>query len=328
MPSIFLSPSLQTGNNYYGGGTEAQYMGYVADALEPYLSADNITYTRSKLPNTLANAINTSNAGNYDLHLALHSNAAPEGKEGQFRGIQAYYYPGSAKGRQAAEDLADSLRSIYPDPDLVYTVPTTTIAEVRKTKAPSVLMEIGYHDNASDSSWIKNNIQKIAEYIAKGLTEYFKIPDNGVCTERGAKLSEISGNINTYVSACTASGALNIRSNAGLDSYIVGQIPHNEKALLLDNSMSEWAKIRYNSTEGFSSKKYLCVCKRNADRQVGVVTTGGANLNLRSKPSLSSNIIGRIPDKSTVEIISAEGKWYKVIYMGAMGYVLSDFLTV
>ena len=32
-------------------------------------------------------SIRASNAGNYDLHLALHSNAAPEGQYGQIRGI-------------------------------------------------------------------------------------------------------------------------------------------------------------------------------------------------------------------------------------------------
>ena len=36
MPDIFLSPSLQPGNLYINGGNEAQYMGYLADALERY----------------------------------------------------------------------------------------------------------------------------------------------------------------------------------------------------------------------------------------------------------------------------------------------------
>lgn len=50
---------------------------------------------------TAASSIRASNAGNYDLHLALHSNAAPEGQYGQARGILVFYYPGSVQGQRA-----------------------------------------------------------------------------------------------------------------------------------------------------------------------------------------------------------------------------------
>jgi N-acetylmuramoyl-L-alanine amidase len=167
MPRIFLSPSLQPFNPYINGGNEAQYMGYVADALEPYLQKNNIQYTRSRMPNTLSNAINTSNQGSYDLHLALHSNASPESQAGRFRGIQGYYYPTSTKGRKAAEDLTNALKPIYPDPDLVYTVPSTTIVELKRTKAPAVLMEIGYHDNLQDADWIKQTFRILPPHSLK-----------------------------------------------------------------------------------------------------------------------------------------------------------------
>lgn len=327
MPNIFLSPSLQTGNYYAGGGTEAQYMGYVADALEPYLRANNITYTRSKLPNTLANAIRTSNAGNYDLHLALHSNAAPEGREGQFRGIQGYYYPTSQKGKKAAQDLTDSLKNIYPDPELVYTVPTTTIAEVRKTKAPAVLMEIGYHDNSSDAQWIKNNIQNIARALAMGLTVYFSLPFKDVCVSSGGKISTDSPQTGNYVRACTNdSSPLNIREQADRTAALLGQIPAGEKAILIDNPQNGWAKIRYNAVEGYASADYLCVCNNEGGTGKGIVQTGGSNLNLRSAPSLTANIIGRIPDGATVNVLGTHDAWLRVNYMGATGYVLSDFI--
>ena len=35
MPSIYLSPSTQEYNPYYGGGNEEYYMNLVADAMEP-----------------------------------------------------------------------------------------------------------------------------------------------------------------------------------------------------------------------------------------------------------------------------------------------------
>ncbi len=328
MPDIFLSPSLQTGNFYVGGGTEAQYMGYLADALEPYLSVNGIGFTRSRLPNTLANAIKQSNAGNYDLHLALHSNAAPDDKKGEIRGIQGYYYPTSTKGRAVAEALTEALKDIYPDPELVYTVPTTTIAEVRRTKAPAVLMEIGYHDNVQDEEWIKNNIQRIAASLAKGLTDYFGLPFREVCTERGARIDG-STEPDTYVAVCTQNGSpLNIRAGAGLNNQIVGTIPSGQKALLLEGPQNGWARLRYNAVEGYSSANYLCSCRSDSASTAGRVNTDGGNLNLRAAPSVNSSIIGRIPDGTTVTIIATSGNWYKVSYLGATGYVLSDFVTV
>ncbi len=328
MPNIFLSPSLQPFNPYINGGNEAQYMGYLADALEPYLTKNNITYTRSRMPNTLANAINTSNQGNYDLHLALHSNAAPEGREGQFRGIQGYYYPTSTSGRRAAQDLVDSLKPIYPLPDLVYTVPSTTIAELRRTKAPAVLMEIGYHDNLEDADWIKANIQNIAAALAKGLTTYFNIPFREVCTVVGQNINTASNvQINAYVSICTNDGSLlNIRSAPNTQSTIVGQIPTGQKALLLDRAPDGWAKIRYNAIEGYSFGDFLCTCT-DLNQRLARVNTQGGNLNLRAQPNLTSQIIGRIPDNSTVTVLDSQGAWYRVNYMGATGYVLGDFLS-
>ena len=39
---------------------------------------------------------------------------------------------------------------------------TTTIGEVRRTKAPAVLIEFAYHDNEEDANWIKANIEPMA----------------------------------------------------------------------------------------------------------------------------------------------------------------------
>ena len=79
MPIIYLSPSTQESNFYVNGGTEEEIMNQLADRMVPYLDASGIRYTRNTPSMTAATSIAASNAGNYDLHLALHSNAAPEG---------------------------------------------------------------------------------------------------------------------------------------------------------------------------------------------------------------------------------------------------------
>ena len=166
MPIIYLSPSTQENNLYVNGGTEEEWMNRLADAMEPYLTASGIRYSRNTPDMTAASSIRASNAGNYDLLLALHSNAAPEGQYGQIRGILVFYYPGSVQGQRAATLVADGLKTLYPLPNRVRAEPTTSVGEVRRVRAPSVFLELGYHDNADDAAWIKNNLE--AMLVQKG----------------------------------------------------------------------------------------------------------------------------------------------------------------
>lgn len=177
MPSLYLSPSVQEYNQYVTGtGSEEYYMNLVADAMVPYLRASGITFTRNNPYDTLSQVIAQSNAGNYDFHLALHSNAAPPNLAGAIQGPDIYYYATSTAGQQAANIFADNLKAIYPNPSLVATIPNTSLAELRRTKAPANLIELAYHDNPADAQWIIDNIDPIARNLVLSLTEYFGIP--------------------------------------------------------------------------------------------------------------------------------------------------------
>ncbi len=176
MPSVFLSPSLQEWNPYINGGNEEYYMNLIADAIEPYLRASGITYARNTPTQTLSQAIAQSNAGNYDLHLAIHSNAAPAQSSGSVRGTDVYYYPTSSRGKRAAEIIAENFRDIYPLPDRVRTVASTSLAELKRTKAPAVLIETAYHDNLADAEWIQENIGAIGRNLAQSVARFLGVP--------------------------------------------------------------------------------------------------------------------------------------------------------
>ncbi len=172
MADVFLSPSTQEYNEYYdGGGNEEYYMNIITDELIPYLEAMGISYGRNDPAGTFVDSIRKSNSGDYALHLALHSNASPPQSAGKTRGVQVYYYPYSTKGRRAAEIFAEKLREIYPLPEKVKTVPTTSLGEIVRTKAPAVLIELAYHDNPDDAEWIRDNINETAQLLALGTKE-------------------------------------------------------------------------------------------------------------------------------------------------------------
>lgn len=242
MPTIYLSPSTQEFNPYVGGGNEEYYMNLIADSMVPYLIASGIQFVRNTPDMTAATSIAASNSGNYDLHLALHSNASG-GVAGSVRGTEIFYYPQSADGKRFADIAAKNLKTIYPLPDLVKTVPTTTLGEVARTRAPGVLIEFAYHDNPQDAQWIRDNIDRIAANVVLSLTEYFGIPFNTPQPTYNATVS-------------TMGGYLNMRYNPSLQSSIVGSIPNGATVTVVANKPG-WALVNYNGIVGYVSDSYL-----------------------------------------------------------------------
>ncbi len=198
MPIIYLSPSTQEFNPYVTAGNEETWMNLLADTMEPILTASGIQYDRNTPDMTAASSIRASNAGNYDLHLALHSNASGPDQAGQNRGILAFYYPGSPRGTEAAELLANGLKNIYPLPNLVRAVPTTTLGEVRRVRAPAVLLELGFHDNPDDALWVTTHVPAIAENLVLSLTEFFGIPFFLTSSPRPGLVQASAGSVPVY----------------------------------------------------------------------------------------------------------------------------------
>lgn len=257
MPSIFLSPSVQDFNQYYdNSGSEEYYMNLIADAMEPYLDASGISFVRNNPNASLSQAIRESNAGNFDLHLALHSNAAPEYLSGELMGPDFYYYTRSNNGMRAASILADNYMRIYPDPSKVTIMPTTSLAEVTRTRAPSVLAELAYHDNPADAEWIKNNIENIAANLVEGLTIYFGIPfirpsGNGSNMGSGTGTTDY-----TNATVVTERDRLNIRRYPSLDSQVITQAPKGARMTVYCLT-GEWYVVDYNGVLGFAYSEYV-----------------------------------------------------------------------
>lgn len=174
MPDLFLSPSTQEYNPYIDGGNEEYYMNLIADAMEPYLREQGISFERNDPALGVGSSVAMSNARPFRLHLAIHSNASPAESAGKNRGVQIYYYSSSSRGKRAANIFAENYRLIYPEPDLVRIIPTTTLYELKRTVAPAILIETAFHDNRSDASWIRNNIEEIAENLVLSTVQYLR----------------------------------------------------------------------------------------------------------------------------------------------------------
>ena len=246
MPRIFLSPSTQEYNPYItGNGSEEYFMNQIADAMEPYLLANTIRFTRNTPDMTAASSIRLANSGSYDFYLALHSNGSTDGtKEGAVRGVIAFYYPTSANGRRAADIFVKNLKDIYPLPDKVYARATTTLGEVRQPYMPSVLLELGYHDNYADAAWVKNNMDAIARELARSLTEYFGLPFT------------YPGPSQPGVIATESGGPVNLRGEPSVSGQVLARIPSGETVTVFGQYRG-WYVVLYDDILGYVSAPYV-----------------------------------------------------------------------
>ena len=244
MPLLYLSPSTQEGNAYVTGtGSEEYWMNRLADAMEPYLLSCGIQYTRNTPDMTAASSIRQANQGWYDFYLALHSNGAGPGNYGNVRGVIAFYYPTSTQGKRAADIFAGNLKVIYPLPNLVTTRSTTSLGEVRDPKFPSVLLELGYHDNVSDAMWVENNRNTIAQNLVLSLTEYFGLPFIWPITPYDAVVD-------------VRNGTLNLRDAPSQSARVIANMPDGA-AVRVYGAWQGWAVVHYGDLAGYASMQYL-----------------------------------------------------------------------
>lgn len=245
MPRIYLSPSTQEYNPYItGNGSEEYFMNLLADDMESFLRANAIRWKRNSPDMTAASSIAQSKQSTYDFYLALHSNASGDGRnEGRVRGIIAFYYPTSRNGKRAAELFVANLKRIYPLPDRVFTRATTSLGEVRQPTPPSVLLELGFHDNRADVQWVESNLQLIAQNLVESLCEYFGVPFI-------YPITPLKGVV------AVASGTLNLRAYPGPTGTVITTLPKGA-AVDIYGQKDGWYTVWYNGYAGYAAASYI-----------------------------------------------------------------------
>ncbi len=175
MPRVYLSPSVQNYNLFVNGGTEEEYVNLVVDAMEPYLLASGIEFTRNEPEMPLSQVIWDVNNGDYDVYFSIHTTTAPPFMAGKLQGSEVLYYAKNPYGRELAQAAGGNLKSIYPSSDKVNITPAATHKELLLTTVPAVLVALGYNDNIEDAQWIKDNIRLIGKELSRSIAKYFAI---------------------------------------------------------------------------------------------------------------------------------------------------------
>lgn len=173
---VYLSPSDQRRNTYaVGNTTEAIQCGRIAEACKAALERSGVEVMLGQY-DTMANRVAASNKFGADLHVPIHTNAA----NGKATGTHLFCYSNTkdskgnyiidknSAGYRACKAVLDVLGPLTPGtPDVIRAYPA--LYEVKYPVAPTVYIEVDFHDVPAVAEWIIANTTVIGETIAKGL---------------------------------------------------------------------------------------------------------------------------------------------------------------
>ena len=163
---VYLSPSDQRRNTYaVGNTTEDVQCGRIAETCRVALERSGVEVMVGQYA-PMANRVAASNRFKADLHVPIHTNAA----NGKATGTHIFCYDAdrNSAGYRACRAVLDVLGPVTPGaPDVVRAYPA--LYEVKHPAAPTVYIEVDFHDVPRVAEWIIANTTVIGETIAKGL---------------------------------------------------------------------------------------------------------------------------------------------------------------
>ena len=119
--------------------------------------------------------------------------------------------------------------------------------------------------------------------------------------------------------------SVNFRNGAGTSYRIIATLPKGTKVEVISES-SGWTKAKYDGRLGYIASNYLEDIKINSNTSV-TKEVSTDSLNVRSGPSTSYSVLGKLKKGSKVSVISENNGWSKINYNGKEAYVSSRYLS-
>ena len=169
----YFSPSDQTRNTYAAGNTNEaaqcrQIALYAVEAAKR-CGFETLTDVESGGDDAMDLRIRQSNEWGADVHIPIHTNAFNT----QVMGTRLFCYAIPGEGYDICKAIMDTLAPITPGSS--DNITTARFAEILDANAPTVYIEVAFHDNPTEAQWIIDHTKDIAEAIVKGLCNYYGV---------------------------------------------------------------------------------------------------------------------------------------------------------
>ena len=128
-----------------------------------------------KINADLKERVQIENKANADIFISFHSNAITGYWQTFAKGIETYCYKFGGEGEKIAKKIQNNL--IVDTKMYNRGVKQANFYVLKNTKAPAVLVEIGFMDFKEDALHMKDSkwIEKYAKAIVKGICNYYSV---------------------------------------------------------------------------------------------------------------------------------------------------------
>ena len=167
-------------------------------------------------------------------------------------------------------------------------------------------------------------------------SQYIKVVDNESNEEKPVEPEKPSVSVNKQ-GVVKVNSALNMRSGPGSNYGVIGTLRNNDKVEII-KEVDGWYEIRFNGKVGYVSKSYITIVNEEANNgtesviKEGTVYGVSTNLNVRTGPGTSYQVVGYLLSGDKVKILGEENGWYKVQFNASTGskngYVSKDYIKV
>ena len=167
---IYISPSSQRENRYILGDTnEAEQCRKIASAVVEALERCGFE-AKTRLDGDMYDRVRESDQWGADLHVPIHTNSY----DGKVSGTRIFCFNTTGAGYKAAKCVFDALAPLTPGTSENVSV-NQNLYEVDYANAPTVYIEVEFHDVAACAKWIIENVVPVGEAIAKGICKYYGV---------------------------------------------------------------------------------------------------------------------------------------------------------
>ena len=119
--------------------------------------------------------------------------------------------------------------------------------------------------------------------------------------------------------------SLKVRSGPGLTYDTIGSVQKNDKLTVIDKE-NDWLKVKYKNTTGWVASWYATFETKGLDNKQIVSKVN--NLNVRTAPSVSSAVIGKLSEGDKYIANRSEDEWIEIDYNGQKGWVNNTYVTI
>lgn len=190
----------------------------------------------------LRKIVDKCNSKQVDLDVSIHFNSGANDKKGNGKstGVEALVYSKTSKAYDEAKRVCSKLsslgfknRGVKVNDDLYV---------LRKTNAPSLLIEVCFVDDKDDVKLYKNNIDKIAKFIAEALINK-TIEEKKSADKKVTEVKKISTDYKVRITT----NVLKIRKGAGTNYGTNGSVREGQVYTIVDdkyNGKTKWGKLK------------------------------------------------------------------------------------